>query len=153
MLQWFGNLVMEMPVGLPVVAQGGEGGGIEGGVTAGATCDRRLMGKHHFQTPTSNLLIINQQEEITPKNHIFYSKGHLNRKNGFHLLLLPPNVENTLVSIRLKEVLPMLHLSLPIVNSVDPFLLRVKMPVFVYLLVSLFVHACQPRSSERNECL
>lgn len=73
MLQWFGNLVMEMPVGLPVVAQGGEGGWIEGGVTAGATCDRRLMGKHHFQTPTSNLLIINQQEEITHKEITYFT--------------------------------------------------------------------------------
>lgn len=47
----------------------------------------------------------------------------------------------------------MLHLSLSIVNSVDPFLLRVRMPKFVYLLFSLFVHACQPCSRERNECL
>lgn len=96
---------------------------------------------------------INRRKWHKKRNHTFYSKGHLNRKNGFHQLLLPPHVENTLVSIRLKEVLPILHLSLPIVNSVDPFLLRVKMPVFVYLLVSLFVHACQPRSRERNECL
>lgn len=60
--------------------------------------------------------------------------------------LILPLVENTLVSIRLKEVQP-------IVNSVDPFLPRLKMPVFVYLLVCLFVHACRPVAGGRNECL
>lgn len=107
----------------------GVGGRIEGAVTAGTTRDRRRMGKHHFQTPTSNLLIINQHKETTHKKHqTFYSKGCLNRENRFHLLLIPPHVENTLVSIRLKEVLPMLHLSLPIANSVDPFRSECRCP-------------------------
>lgn len=66
MLQWFDNLAMEMPVGLPVVAQTGlcvwlDRDRIEGAVTAGATCDRRLMGNHCIQTPAANLLIINQK--------------------------------------------------------------------------------------------
>lgn len=60
MLQWFGNLVMEMPVGMPVVAppdkwgeRGPEGAGEVGSGTAGATCDRKaLMGKRHLQTLT-----------------------------------------------------------------------------------------------------
>lgn len=85
----------------PVVRKSGDGnacwpacchpdGG--GGGTAGATCDRRLMGKHCLQTPTSNLLIINQQQEMTHKitHSPFYSTGHLNRLriNKFHPLLL-----------------------------------------------------------------
>lgn len=98
------------------------------------------MGKRHFQSPSTNLLIINQHGEMAhKKNHTFYSKGHSNRNNRFSTLssfLPPPLVENTPVSIRLKEVLLMLHLSLPIVNSVDPFPLPVKMAAFVYLLVS-----------------
>lgn len=103
-------------------------------------CDGRLMGKRHFQSPSTNLLIINQHGEMAhKKNHTFYSKGPSNRNNRFSTLssFLPPLlVENTPVSIRLKEVLLMLHLSLPIVNSVDPFPLPVKMAAFVYLLVS-----------------
>lgn len=106
------------------------------------------MGKRHFQSPSTNLLIINQHGEMAhKKNHTFYSKGPSNRNNRFSTLssfLPPPLVENTPVSIRLKEVLLMLHLSLPIVNSVDPFPLRVKMAVFVYLLVSPLFFLCTP---------
>lgn len=50
---------MEMPVGLCAVAQTGGRGGA---VTAGATCDRGLTGKHRVPTPASNLLVINQTE-------------------------------------------------------------------------------------------
>lgn len=44
-----------------------EGVRVEGAVTAGATCDRGLTGKHRVQTPASNLLVINQPEEMPHK--------------------------------------------------------------------------------------
>ena len=56
MLQWFGNLVMEMPVGLPVVAQKGGEKVIRGG-----------NGKN-LLIPTSNLPTINQQEAMTDES-------------------------------------------------------------------------------------
>lgn len=129
---------MEVPAGLPVVSQ------TEGGwrVSDGRKCDSwihfgdgGLMGKRHFQRPNANLLIINQRVwgfwsggGVTQpkKNHRFY-RGHLNRvggkKNSFHPLplFLLAVWRATPVSIRLKGVLLMLHLSLPIVNSVAPF--------------------------------
>lgn len=122
-------------------------------------CDGRLMGKRHFQSPSTNLLIINQLGEMAhKKNHTFYSKGHLNRNNRFSTLsslLPPPLVENTPVSIRLKEVLLMLHLSLPIVNSVDPSRSEWRRPrLFICLFpFFFFVHTCRPGCRERNECL
>lgn len=106
----FGNLVMEMPVGLRAVAQTGRGCGVggggaraggawggwcgvEGAVTAGATCDRGLTGKHRVQTPASNLLVINQTEEMphtkkkkeTKKTAArFPARGHFSRGGKQH---------------------------------------------------------------------
>lgn len=60
------SLMTEMPVGLPVVART-RGGQLEPLVT-------EIMGKHHLQTPTSNLLIINKQVKITHKIKLRYFK-------------------------------------------------------------------------------
>lgn len=102
----------------------GRGVRVEGAVTAGATCDRGLTGKHCVQTPASNLLVINQMGEMPHKEAArFTARGHFSRKNN------TPTC--TPVSIRLKGAPPMLHLSLPIANSVDPFLLRAKLSLFL----------------------
>lgn len=71
-----------------VCTRGGEGRGgvgvrVEGAVTAGATCDRGLTGKHRVQTPASNLLVINQMEKMPHKTVArFTARGHLSRKNS-----------------------------------------------------------------------
>lgn len=54
----FGNPVMEVPVGLPVVSQTERRGG---GDSWSHFADRGLMGKRHFQRPNANLFIINQR--------------------------------------------------------------------------------------------
>lgn len=117
--------------------------------TAGTTRDSGLwIGKHRLQTPTLNLLIINQ----THKNHSlpFCRMRHLYRPED--MLRRPPG-EITPVWAQLKEVQLMLHLSVPIVNSVDSLPLLPKMPVFVYLLFCPFVCTCQTVAGKRNECL
>lgn len=90
-----------MPVGLRAVAQTGRGCGVggggaraggawggwcgvEGAVTAGATCDRGLTGKHRVQTPASNLLVINQTEEMphTKKKKKQKKQPHVFQRGG-----------------------------------------------------------------------
>lgn len=154
LLFYFGNPVIEVPVGLPVVAQT-EGGGfqMEGGVTAGAI----LVMEDWWENVTSNVPTPTCSSSINAfgvlgggvgsctqpeKNNTFYSEGALERGGKKQVSPSPPSLlavwRATPVSIRLKGVLLMLHLSLPIVNSVAPFPPWVKMAQFVYLPVSLF---------------
>lgn len=101
----------------------------------------------HLQTPTSNLLIINQPGEVTHKSHVAISHFNRPRINSqkevltHSSYLLQSHVENKPVSIQLNEV------------QLDPSLPRLKIPVVVYSLVRLYVHILPGHSRGRNECM
>lgn len=154
MVQWFGNLVMEMPVGLPVVTQTGKGrergvGQLELLVIVGCGWEN-IASKLPPWTCWSSI-----RHTKTTLYHFAGWGPCTGRRICFagRALLVSFLVEITPVSAQLKEVQLMLHLSVPIVNSVDSLPLLPKMPVFVYLLFCLFVCACKTVAGKRNECL